>query len=110
MTNAKSTQLRYLSLRWRLILPTFLVVLVLAMISAYVVARSLPSGADMSRVNILLDSERTISGRANSLYDQQQSEAQQLAQSSDVATALAQRQTSDLQALLDNFARRADLD
>ncbi|HVU14226.1 MAG TPA: ATP-binding protein [Phototrophicaceae bacterium] len=91
-------------------MPTFLVVLVLAMISAYAVARSLPSGAEMSRVNILLGSERAISGRANSLYSQQQNQAQQLAQSQDVAAALSQGQVNDLQALLTNFARRADLD
>src|SRR5664279_3973766 len=110
MSSAKNTQARYVSLRWRLILPTFIIVLVLAMLSAYVVAHSLPSSADTSRVNVLLNTGRTISGRASALYGAQQNSVLQLARMPEVATALRNRSTDDLHNLLENFARRADLD
>ncbi len=110
MSDANNPQSHFVSLRWRLILPTFGIVLVLAMVSAYVVARSLPSGAEMSRVNILLSTGRTVSGRASALYDQQQSQTQQLAQTADVIAALGDHRIDDLRDLLTNFARRADLD
>jgi len=110
MSTAKRNPTRFVSLRWRLILPTFLIVLVLTMISAYVVARSLPSSADMSRVSILFNTGQTVSDRANALVSQEQTSVGQLAGMPDVATALNQRNTDDLGALLENFARRADVD
>ena len=79
MSLANKTQTRFVSLRWRLILPTFVIVLVLTMISAYVVARSLPSSSDMSRVSILFNTGRAVSERANILFTQQQANAEQLA-------------------------------
>ena len=105
---AKKTQTRFVSLRWRLILPTFVIVLVLTMISAYVVARSLPSSSDMSRVSILFNTGRAVSERANLLLKQQQANAEQLAAIPDIAAAL--NSPDQLRAMLENFARRADLD
>lgn len=110
MTDAKDSQTRFVSLRWRLVLPTFLIVLVLAMASTYLVARSLPSGTEMSRVNVLRNTGQTIAGRTTMMNDRQQALAQQLAQMPEVVTALRERNTAELQDLLENFARRADLD
>ncbi|MEP7290660.1 MAG: ATP-binding protein [Chloroflexota bacterium] len=110
MSSAIKTQSRFVSLRWRLILPTFVIVLILAMSSSYIVARSLPSSADMSRVNILRSTGQSVSERAAALYDRQQADAQQLAQTPDLAAALQAGNTRDLQNLVENFARRADLD
>ena len=110
MSTAQKTQTRFVSLRWRLILPTFVIVLVLTMISAYIVARSLPSSADMSRVSILFNTGRAVSDRAGALYNQQQGNAQQLAAMPEVAAALNSRNSDDLHNLTENFARRADLD
>ncbi len=101
---------RFISLRWRLFLPTFAVVLILAMVSAYGVARSLPSGAEMSRVNVLLNNGRLISERAAAIFDRQQSEGERLAATSELQTALRDQRTDALQALLENFARRNDFD
>ncbi len=101
---------RFISLRWRLFLPTFAVVLVLAMVSAYGVARSLPSGAEMSRVNVLLNNGRLISERAAAIFDRQQSEATRLVATSDFQSALQNRNTDTLHDLVDNFARRGDFD
>ena len=105
-----STAPRFISLRWRLFLPTFAIVLMLAMVSAYAIARSLPSSAEMSRVNVLLNNGRLISDRAAAIFDRQQSEAERLAPMPEVQTALRDRRSDDLQALLENFARRGDLD
>lgn len=58
-------QSRFISLRWRLLLPPFIVILILTMASVYIIARSLPSSAEMSRVNILLAAQRDASERAS---------------------------------------------
>ncbi|MBI1257264.1 MAG: HAMP domain-containing protein [Chloroflexi bacterium] len=108
MSLVKSNPTRFVSLRWRLILPTFLIVLVLTMISAYVVARSLPSSDDMSRVSMLFTTGRAVSDRADVLFKQQQTDADQLAQMPDVAAAL--NAPDELSAMLENYARRNDLD
>ncbi len=110
MSSANHSQPRFVSLRWRLVLPTFVIVLVLAMVSAYIVARSLPSSIEMSRVNVLMTTGRSVSERATALFNSQQIAVDQLAQMPEIAAALSARSTADLQALLDNFARRADLD
>ncbi len=101
---------RFISLRWRLFLPTFALVLILAMVSAYGVARSLPSGAEMSRVNVLLNNGRLISERAAVIFERQQSEGERIAATSDLQTALDDRNADILQAVLENFARRSDFD
>ncbi|MBN8634909.1 MAG: HAMP domain-containing protein [Anaerolineae bacterium] len=44
---------RFVSLRWRLIVPIFAVILILTMISVYALSRGLASGSEMSRVNVL---------------------------------------------------------
>jgi signal transduction histidine kinase len=109
-TNAKAHQMHYVSLRWRLILPTFAIVLILAMVSAYIVARSLPSSADMSRVNVLLTNGRAVAGRAAALYADQATSLRLLGEMPEVAAAMQDRSAGDLHDLLENFARRADLD
>ncbi len=110
VSSTKSTAPRFISLRWRLFLPTFALVLILAMVSAYGVARSLPSGAEMSRVNVLLNNGRLISERAAVIFERQRSEGERLAATSDLQMALHDRRTDSLQALLENFARRGDFD
>lgn len=110
MSSAIKTQSRFVSLRWRLILPTFIFVLVLAMIAAYIVARSLPGGAEMSRVNVLFSTGQTLSERAAILHQQQQSKAAQLAETPELAPALDAGDTEALRGMLESFARRADLD
>ena len=110
VSSTNSTAPRYISLRWRLFLPTFALVLILAMVSAYGVARSLPSGAEMSRVNVLLNNGRLISERAAVIFERQRSEGERLAATPDLQMALNDRRTDLLQALLENFARRGDFD
>ena len=110
MSSAEKSDLRFISLRWRLILPTFAIVLILAMASAYVVAHSLPSDGEMSRVNVLLNTGRAAVERANTIADSQQSEAERLAQLPEVAASLSEQRAADLRDLLENFARRDDFD
>src|SRR5690606_35737661 len=94
----------------RLILPTFVIVLVLAMSSAYVVARSLPSSTEMSRVNTLLTTGDLISQRATRFYENQQALAEQLAQLPELNVALQSGSADELNTLLENYARRSELD
>lgn len=44
---------RFVSLRWRLIVPVFAVILVLTLIAVYALAQTLPGGAELSRINVL---------------------------------------------------------
>jgi two-component system, OmpR family, sensor histidine kinase ResE len=110
MSSAMKTQSRFVSLRWRLILPTFIIVLVLAMSTTYVVGRSLPSSAEMSRVNILRSTGDMIAERANAAHQRQAAQALELAQTPGLAGALQSFSTDELHALLEVYARRADLD
>ncbi|MFN8449413.1 MAG: ATP-binding protein [Anaerolineae bacterium] len=110
MSSASIPQPRFVSLRWRLIMPTFVIVLVLAMGAAYLVARSLPSNAEMSRVSVLQNVGRSVNERASALYNSQQALVRQFAQMPEVAFALNSQDTTALHDLLSNFAHRADLD
>lgn len=110
MNSATKTQSRFVSLRWRVILPTFIIVLVLAMVSTYVVGRSLPSSVEMSRVNILRSTGAMIAERASAAHQRQSVQALEIAQTPGLPGALETRSTDDLHALLEAYARRAELD
>ncbi|MBE2267320.1 MAG: HAMP domain-containing protein, partial [Anaerolinea sp.] len=58
---------RFVSLRWRLIVPVFMVILIITMISVYVLAQGLASGAEMSRVNVLLTARQRINDNGDDL-------------------------------------------
>src|SRR5690606_34941238 len=81
-----------------------------AMVSVFVVARSLPSSDEMSRVNVLLNNGRLISERAAALFDRHHAEVLRLASMADVQDALRAGNRDALHDILENFARRADLD
>ena len=91
-------------------MPTFVIVLVLAMVSAYVVARSLPSSAEMSRVNVLQNTGRAVFRAGERAV--QAASRRMAAGGADAGSGggAAQPHSDACSDLLENFARRADLD
>ncbi len=55
---------RFVSLRWRLIVPSFVVILILTMVSVYALSRSLSNGAEISRLNLLRTARNDVLSRA----------------------------------------------
>src|SRR5689334_16842998 len=110
MSGAQSSQRRFVSLRWRFILPLFLVVMVLSMIGAYVLAGKLSGGMQISQANILLQSSRAISEQASAQYDRQRQEAERVAFTVGVPEAIAAGQTDTLHTQLEGLARLAGMD
>ncbi len=66
----------FISVRWRFITPLFIVVLLVAMIGTYILARNISGGLEVSQTNVLLQSSRSVADRANQLYDYHRQEAQ----------------------------------
>jgi signal transduction histidine kinase len=100
----------YIPLRWKVTLPVFGLVLVMAMAGAYVVANQLSSGLDVSQTNILLESSRAISERAAALYERQRADAQAIAFTVGVPQAIAAGDTQTLQNIVAGPAQVANLD
>lgn len=101
---------RFVSLQWRVVLPLFAVVLVVAMCGAYLLAHHLGSEMQIPQEQVLLNSSRAVSERAAALYDRQRQEAQRVAFTAGVAEALRSRQPETLQRLLDGPLRLVGLD
>jgi PAS domain S-box-containing protein len=101
-------QPRFLSLRWRLFLPVYVITLVIVSTGAYLLARETGSGP--SAANILQQSRRAIEQQAGLLYENQRHSAQSLAVMDSLTQALADGNTIALRASLETRARRANLD
>ncbi len=108
--NAQPTQPRFVSLRWRLLLPIFIALLVAAMGGAYVLATNMNGGLQVSQTNMLLGSSRAIMERLAGLYDRHLTEAQRAAFTVGVPEAIAAGKVSTLQPTLESLASLADLD
>lgn len=96
---------RFVSLRWRLLSPLFVGVLLVAMAGAYLVARNLSGGWEVSQINVLLQSSRAVSDRSTTLYNLHRQEAQRVAFTIGVAEAISARRAESLQPLLMSLAR-----
>jgi PAS domain S-box-containing protein len=101
---------RFVALRWRIVLPLFVVVLAVAMIGAYVLASRIGEGVETAQTNILLQSSRAISERAVELYENQRQEAQRVAFTVGVGEAMQARQPETLHEILEGLARLAEID
>jgi signal transduction histidine kinase len=101
---------RFISLRWRMMLPLFLVLMVAIMIGAYSLGSKLSINMQAPQVNLLLQNSRAVSARAAALYEQNRLEAQRIAFTSGVPEAIQHNAASDLQTLLEGSARLANLD
>ncbi|MFW5771993.1 MAG: ATP-binding protein [Phototrophicaceae bacterium] len=96
---------RFVSLRWRLLSPLFVGVLVVAMAGAYLVARNLSGGWEVSQTNVLLQSSRAVGERSAALYDLHRQEAQRVAFTIGVPEAVSEERTEALETILVSLAR-----
>jgi signal transduction histidine kinase len=103
-------QTRFLSLRWRFLLPIFGVILVIAMLGAYGLGRSLTQSFDQPQVNLLLETTRSLLVQSAEQYEASRVEAQRIAFTSGVREAVTARDLGTLQSILESSARLADLD
>ncbi len=101
---------RFISLRWRFLLPLFMVLLVAAMIGAYAIANNLSYGVGVSQQNVLLQSSRAVAERAVDLYTSQHAEAQRIAFTSGIPDALLNGDVAALHTALEGAAVAAGLD
>ncbi len=109
-TEGHGTKSKFVSLRWRFVLPVFVVVLLLAMGGAYYLGSRMTGQMEIPQLNILLESSRAISERAAALYDRDRAEAERIAFTSGVPDMIANRQARKLQLLVEGSARLAGLD
>jgi signal transduction histidine kinase len=103
-------QPRFISLRWRFILPFFAVILVFVMVGAYALASNGGSSMAIPQQNLLLQSSRATSERAATLYERLRAEAQRAAFTSGISEAIASHDPDALHAPLEGLARLAELD
>lgn len=106
----RTRQPRFVSLRWRFMLPLFVVLVGAAMAGAYFLANRVGDGLDRPQVNLLLGSSRAISEQANTIYEQTRTEAERAAYTRGVAEALSKNDAETLQKLLEGQTRLAKLD
>ncbi len=101
---------RFISLRWRFISPLFLVILIVAVIGAYFLARNIPQGVRILQENVLLQNSRTTLDRTNTLYKFHRDEALRVAFTIGVPEAIRDRRIEALQSILETLMRISDLD
>ena len=104
-----STQPRFVSLRWRLMLPIFIALLIAVMAGAYALGQSLTQAATAPQTNLLVQTGDALRNRANDIYEQMSLEAQRVAFTRGVADAVRSRSAVDLQPILESSARLANL-
>ena len=109
-TNPPNQAPRFISIRWRFITPLFLVVLTVAMTGAYLIARNISGGLEVSQTNVLLQSSRAVADRSGQLYDYHRQEAQRAAFTVGVKDAVRDYRPNDLEPILESLVRVSGLD
>lgn len=110
MLKNRSTAPRFVSIRWKILLPLSIVMLVITMLGAYSAASGLGLGVEVSQTNILLASSRSAADRMAELYERQRSEAQRIAYTAGVPEAVAGGRSMMLAEPLESLARIGTLD
>lgn len=100
----------FVSWRWRVVIPVFVGVLVVAMLSAYVLASRLGGDVDSTQDNLLLEGVRSLDSRTETLYQRQLQEAQRIAFTIGVPEAVALGEVGVLRDNLEAIARIGNLD
>jgi len=106
----QAKQARFISLRWRIVVPLFAAVLIIAMAGAYFLANSLSGDIAVSQTNILMESSRSVSQRIAALYERQRVEAQGVAFTIGVPEAITSGRAGALYPSMEAIASRAGLD
>jgi signal transduction histidine kinase len=101
---------RFVSLRWRFLVPLFAVLLPVAMFGAYALAQRLGGGFEQVQDNVLLQSSRAVNERAADLYARHVQEARRVAFTVGVPEAAFNGDTVFLQDTLESLARLSELD
>lgn len=109
-TKKQQKQPMFISWRWRVVWPLFIILLLVSMIGAYAVASRLGSGIRISQDNVLLESLRGTTSQVNVLYNRQVQEGLRIAYTLGVAEAVQLQQVDVLQPNLEALARSANLD
>ncbi|MEZ4671637.1 MAG: ATP-binding protein [Anaerolineae bacterium] len=107
---AAGSQPRFISVRWRLIAPLFVVVLLVGMVGAYAIGNNLSANATPPQTNLLLQTSDAIRTHTAQMYEQTRMEAQRIAFTQGVANAIQARSADDLEPILQSMARLADLE
>ncbi|MBI1281292.1 MAG: PAS domain-containing protein [Anaerolineaceae bacterium] len=105
-----SFQPRYISLRWRLVLPLFIATIIAVMAGAYALGQRLTQAAGAPQINLLVQTGDGLRNRSNELYEQMRLEAQRVAFTRGVADAVRTRAAAELHPILESSARLANLD
>ncbi|NDJ61689.1 MAG: PAS domain-containing protein [Chloroflexi bacterium] len=101
---------RFVSLRWRLLLPLFVVTLIASMVGTYLLTRGLSSSQTTIRDNLLRTTSAMIATCAADLYERQLTETRLLAASPAVTDAIQAGDAAALQTIARDRAARAGLD
>lgn len=105
-----SGKTRFISQRWRSLLPLSVVVTIAAMIGAYVLASSLSGGIKISEANVSIQSTVSVIERSIDLYSRYRTEAQRISFTIGVPEAIRARQGTSLHTILEGMASAAGLD
>lgn len=92
---------KFFSVRWQFLSPFFIVLLVVAMLGAYLLSRNLVGGIQISQDNLLLQSSRAVLDRADELYANQRFVALQTAFLDGLPQAVIGLDSATLQPMLE---------
>jgi two-component system sensor histidine kinase VicK len=101
---------RFISWRWRTLLPLWLVITLVTMIGAYFVAFALSDNLIATEENVLLLNAETVTERSASLHEDLLSEARRVAFTVGVAEAIVANQVTTLHTTLEGIAVAGNLD
>ncbi len=100
----------FLSVRWRVLLPVYALVLVIVTTGAYLLAQTVDAADSTPAANILLQSRRAIDQQAAALFDNQQQVARSIALMNGLPQALLDQDVEAVRSAVETRARRAHLD
>lgn len=101
---------RYISLRWRILFPVILVVMVVCMLAAYFVTRMVIGGMDNRDASVLAQSAGAVERELGNEYLTLLSEARRAAATEGLASLLAQDDIEAAAAIMQGLGAAANLD
>lgn len=101
---------RFISLRWRTLLPVALVAALAAMVGAFWLANQMTEPMAEPQTNVLIQSSSALNSGAALLYDRLRAEAQRLAFTQGMADLIQTGSPANLQRVAEPLARLSGLD
>lgn len=97
---------RYISLRWRILLPLFIVLLLVLMTAVYLIFSRMPADMSSASANLLAQASRDVMRQAQQFFEAERELAQQIAgrgiESAQGLESMAQGGNADLVSLIDS--------